>query len=124
MTDARSASRHILAGMFHVRAVTDAGQQVIRRLPYAPGDPTGPRGTQRMDINLTAWIPFFAFAVLLMVFCLWHVIVHTPRFIPRWAWILLIVLASPLGGLIYLLVEVFDAGTKRQDAEGRQTPPE
>ncbi|MCZ7533080.1 MAG: PLDc N-terminal domain-containing protein [Acidimicrobiia bacterium] len=71
-------------------------------------------------MNFTAWIPIFAIVVFLTLFCLWHVIVNTPRFIPRWAWILLIVFTTPVGGIIYVLVEVFDAGTTRQDAEGRE----
>jgi hypothetical protein len=38
---------------------------------------------------------------------------------PKWAWALLIVLAMPVGTLIYLLVAVLGAGTQRADAEGK-----
>ena len=77
-----------------------------------------------MDINPTALIPFLVIVLLLTVFCLWHLFRTQPRFIPRWGWVLLILFTSPVGGAIYVLVEVLDAGTTRHDAEGRQTPPE
>lgn len=75
-------------------------------------------------MNFIAWMPIFAVVALLTLFCVWHVIRTEPRFIPRWGWVLLIVFTAPLGGFIYILVEVLDAGTTRHDAEGRQTPPE
>ncbi|MEZ5176153.1 MAG: PLDc N-terminal domain-containing protein [Acidimicrobiia bacterium] len=75
-------------------------------------------------MNFVAWIPIFAAVLLLTAWCLWHVLTNAPRFIPRWAWILFIVVTMPVGGIIYLLVEVFDAGTVRDDAEGRHPQTE
>lgn len=70
-------------------------------------------------MNFIAWIPIFAAVVALAIFCLWHLSKNEPRFIPKWGWMLLIVLTAPVGSIIYVLVEVLDAGVTRSDAEGR-----
>lgn len=70
-------------------------------------------------MNFLAWTPIFIAIVALAIYCLWHLAKHEPSFIPRWGWVLLIVFAAPVGSIIYVLVEVLDAGTTRVDAEGR-----
>ena len=70
-------------------------------------------------MNFIAWMPIFAAVVAFAIFCLWHLSKNEPRFIPKWGWALLIVLTAPVGSVIYVLVEVLDAGVTRSDAEGR-----
>jgi membrane protein implicated in regulation of membrane protease activity len=44
------------------------------------------------------------FALVLMVFCLVHISTDDEvRFLPRWAWAIVVVCVSPLGGLAFLL---------------------
>jgi hypothetical protein len=75
-------------------------------------------------MNFIAWTPIFMAVAILSLFCLWHVSTTEPRFIPRWGWVLLVIFTAPIGGLIYVLVEIFDAGVTRTDAEGRQPQQE
>jgi len=75
-------------------------------------------------MNFIAWVPIFIAVAILTAFCLWHAATHEPAFIPRWGWVLLIIVTAPIGGLIYVLVEVLDAGVTRSDAEGRQPQQE
>lgn len=70
-------------------------------------------------MDFIAWIPIFAVSALLSAWALWHVSRNSPSFMPKWSWAILIVFTTPLGALIYALVEVFDTGVKRDDAEGR-----
>jgi hypothetical protein len=70
-------------------------------------------------MNFIAWMPIFAVVAALAIYCLWHLARNEPRFIPKWAWALLIVLTAPVGSIIYVLVEILDAGVTRSDAEGR-----
>ena len=71
-------------------------------------------------MNFIAWMPIFAAVTALVIFCLWHLARNEPRFIPKWGWALLIIFTAPVGSVIYLLVELLDAGVTRHDAEGRQ----
>jgi hypothetical protein len=70
-------------------------------------------------MNFTDWIPIFVVAALFSVWALLHLSRKSTTFMPKWAWALFIVFTTPLGPLIYVLVEVLDAGVHRADAEGR-----
>ena len=70
-------------------------------------------------MNFSAWMPIFLAIAALVAFCLWHLAKNDPSFMPKWGWALLVILAAPVGSLIYVVVEVFDAGVKRPDAHGR-----
>lgn len=74
-------------------------------------------------MNFSAWLPLFIVFAVFTVWCLWHLARNDVSFMPKWAWALLIVVAMPLGGIIYVLVSVFDAGEHRADAEGRAPKP-
>lgn len=74
-------------------------------------------------MNFTAWIPLFIVFAAFSLWCVWHMARHDAKFMPKWAWVLLIVIAMPLGGIVYVLVSVLEAGERRADAEGR-TPGE
>ncbi len=73
-------------------------------------------------MNLAAWVPLFVVFAAFSGWCLWHLALHDVRYMPKWAWALLIVFSMPLGGLVYVLVSVLEAGEQRADAEGRQPP--
>lgn len=70
-------------------------------------------------MNFSAWFPIFILIAVFTLWCLWHLVRHDATFMPKWAWALLIVFAMPLGGIVYVLVSVLDAGEHRVDAEGR-----
>jgi hypothetical protein len=72
-------------------------------------------------MNFIVWTPLFAAAAFFSFWALWHLSRKDITFMPKWAWAVFIVFTTPLGALIYLLVEVLDAGVHRADAEGRST---
>jgi hypothetical protein len=72
-------------------------------------------------MNFADWTPIFVAAALFSVWALRHLSRKTSTFMPKWAWAVFIVFATPLGPLIYVLVEVLDAGVHRADAEGRSS---
>ncbi len=70
-------------------------------------------------MNFIAWTPFFVVFAVFIGWSLWHLAHHDSPYMPKWAWVLLIVFAVPVGTLIYFLVAVLGAGVQRSDAEGR-----
>ena len=72
-------------------------------------------------MNFAAWSPLFVVIVIFTIWCLWHLASHDAEFMPKWAWATLIIFALPLGGIVYVLVSVFQVGEYRADAEGRHT---
>ncbi|MCB1245790.1 MAG: PLDc_N domain-containing protein [Acidimicrobiia bacterium] len=70
-------------------------------------------------MNFGAWSWIFAVIAVFTIWCLIRLVRRDASFMPKWAWALLIVFAMPLGGIVYVLVVVFDAGEYREDAEGR-----
>ncbi len=73
-------------------------------------------------MNFIAWTPIFIAVVIFTIWCLWHIATHDVPFMPKWGWSILVIVAMPLGGLVYVLVAVLDAGEYRADAEGRKHP--
>lgn len=71
-------------------------------------------------MNFEAWIPIFLIVIVFSIALLVHLATHDVPFMPKWAWALLIVFTMPLGGLVYVLVVIIGAGTKVEDAEGRE----
>jgi hypothetical protein len=70
-------------------------------------------------MNFASWAPIFILVAVFTLWCLWHLIRNDATFMPKWAWAVIIVVAMPLGGIVYVLVSVLDAGETRADAEGR-----
>ena len=51
-----------------------------------------------------ALAPLVVFAVAFQVYCLVDVARSEVQSLPKWAWVLLILLVSPFGGIVYLIV--------------------
>ena len=71
-------------------------------------------------MNIEAWVPIFLAVAVFTAAMLAHLATHPVPFMPKWAWALLIVLTAPLGGVIYGIVVIAGAGTRVEDAEGRE----
>lgn len=56
------------------------------------------------DIPWAAIAPIILLWVAYMVFGLRDIATHDVRYLPKWAWALILVLSVPAGGIIYFLV--------------------
>lgn len=58
-----------------------------------------------MNTVIAALIPVAVVAVCFEVFCLVDLVrAEEVRFVPRWAWAIICIIAIPLGGVAYLLL--------------------
>ncbi len=70
-------------------------------------------------MNFSAWLPIAAVFLVAAAVAFWHLATHRVPYMPKWAWILLVIVGFPFGSIIYIAVVMFGAGTVREDAEGR-----
>ena len=56
------------------------------------------------DVPWAALAPILVLAVAFDAYCLVDVTRSEVQILPRWAWVLVILLVNPLGGIAYLLV--------------------
>ncbi len=55
------------------------------------------------NIPWAAFAPLIALALAFEVYCVVDVVRSEVQSLPKWAWILLILLVSPIGGIAYLI---------------------
>ena len=72
-------------------------------------------------MNFAAWFPIFIVMVVFTAALLVHLFTHDVGYMPRWAWAAVLGFTMPLGGIAYIAVVIFGAGTPRDDADGRTT---
>jgi hypothetical protein len=57
-----------------------------------------------MNDTAAALLPLILLGVAFVGYCLYDLIRHEVRYLPKWAWALICVLSIPIGGIVYLLV--------------------
>jgi uncharacterized integral membrane protein len=58
-----------------------------------------------ITINWAAFAPILVLLLAFVVYCLVDLARHPVKYLPKWAWALIIVLFSvPIGGIVYLIV--------------------
>lgn len=55
-------------------------------------------------VPIAALLPLVLIGVALVGYCWWDIARSEVRWLPRWAWALVVAFAVPLGGIVYLLI--------------------
>jgi uncharacterized integral membrane protein len=55
------------------------------------------------NIPWAALAPIFVVLLALQIYCVVDVTRADVRYLPRWGWALVVLLANPIGGIVYLL---------------------
>ena len=63
-----------------------------------------------VDIPFAALAPVIILALVFVGYCIFDLVTHDVKHLPKWVWVIIVVISIPLGGIVYLLVGR-DAGT-------------
>jgi len=55
------------------------------------------------NVPWAALAPIVVLLVAFQLYCLVDVLLHETQHLPKWAWLLIIVFVSPIGGIVYLI---------------------
>jgi hypothetical protein len=56
-----------------------------------------------MDIPWAALAPLFILAVAFVGYCLFDLARNDVRHLPKWLWVVIVIISIPVGGIVYLL---------------------
>lgn len=57
-----------------------------------------------MDIPIAALAPLVILAVAFVGYCLFDLATHDVKHLPKWVWVIIVLISIPVGGIVYLLV--------------------
>ena len=55
-------------------------------------------------MNVLAFAPILILLLAFVGYCLWDLTRTNVRYLPKWAWVIIVVISVPLGGILYLAV--------------------
>ena len=57
-----------------------------------------------VDIPFAALAPVIILALAFVGYCLFDIAHSSVRYMPKWVWVIVVILSIPVGGIVYLLV--------------------